>query len=203
MLDIFKRLAGASRPATSTELREALRAIDEATLSAAVKTAADARDEALLAGDEKRLEKNEAALSIARRDLDRGRAAREALTTRLSETEQRERREEIEAERADIEAFANSVAADLKRIYPRASKEIIDALERLEEAEKRVKKFNEKAVHNDDYGPFIDAVDPRAFPMPNTIIWRGVAARTSLQPCKGSPGWGEARVILETCGVRF
>ena len=202
MLEILKKLAGASRPATATELKEALSAIDEAALNATLEAATASRDEALLSGDEKRLERAEATLAMARRDLDRGRAATEVLTTRIAETEQREAKEAIETERAEIEKLANSVAAELRRVYPRASREIIDLLERLMEAEERVKKFNEKAVQS-GHGLYIEAVDPRAFPMPSSIIWHGVAAHTSLQPCKGSPGWGEARVSLECAGVKF
>ncbi|AHB50068.1 hypothetical protein W911_06900 [Hyphomicrobium nitrativorans NL23] len=202
MIEIFKKLAGASRPATAAELQDALASIDEAALATALEAATSSRDEALLSGDEKRLERAEATLAMAHRDLDRGRAATEALTTKIAEAEKRETELAIETERAAIEKLANSVAADLKRVYPRASREIIDLIERLMEAEERVKKFNEKAVQG-GYGLYIEEVDPRAFPMPSGIIWHGVAACTSLQPCKGSPGWGAARVSLECAGVKF
>lgn len=152
MFDTLKKLATGSRPATSTELRDALAGIGDAEFALAVDNAEAARSDALISGDEKIVEKTETALATARRDLDRARAAKEALAAKIVEAERREAADAIEAERSEIEALANAVAKDLAKIYPRASREISSVLERLVEAERRVASFNSR-IANQDLSP--------------------------------------------------
>lgn len=207
MLEILKKLAGTSRPATSSELREALASIDEAALSAAVQTAQEECTKALLAGEEKRLERAEAALATARRDLDRGRAATETLTTKIAETEAAEAKAALDAERAELDKLATSTASDLRLIYERASAEIIAVLDRVEDVEAKIKGFNDRIYRRAlDRGssrieePHMKDVESRAFPIHHGIL--SALRLTSLRPLGRAPGYGDGREVFRVSGEK-
>lgn len=212
MLEIFKKLAGTSRPATASELREALASIDEAALGAAVQTAEDARTKALLAGDENTLERAEATLATARRDLDRGRAATETLTSKIAETEAAEAKAALDAERAELDKLATATAADLRSIYERASAEIVNILDRVQDVEARIKRFNDRIYQRElERGwsridepqidePHVKDVESRAFPTHYGIL--SALRLTSLRPLGRSPGYGDGREVFRVSGEK-
>lgn len=197
MIEIFKKLAGAARPATSAELTDALALIDEGALTAAFESAKSARSDALLSGDEKKLERAEIDLSKACRDLDRGRAGIEALTAKIAEAEERETREAIEAERAELEELASSTASDFRRTYEKAAAEIVAALGRLGAAEERISDFNRRAVHS-DMGAFLEGVEERAYPTHHGVL--SALRLTSLRPVGRAPGYGDGQTVFEITG---
>lgn len=204
MLEIFRRLAGASRAPTSAELREALAAVDEAALSAAVKMAEAECSSALLAGDEKRLERSEAVLATARRDRDRGRAATETLTAKIAETEAAEAKAALDAERAELDKLATSTASDLRAIYERASAEIIAVLDRVEDVDRRISSFNSRLIRlpyeqkMQENEPYIKDVESRAYRTDHGIL--SAIKLTSLRPLGSSPGYGDGREIRRIHG---
>jgi len=180
-------------------MREALAAIDEAALVAEVKSADAEFKRSLLVGDEKSLAKAETALANARRDLDRGRAAIEALTTKAAEAEVAEAAAALDRERNDLDREADAVAAELRKVYPLAARQIIAVLEKLLAAEEKVSAFNRRMS---DAGLPIKPVENRAFPMPSNVYAPVLSVlRTSLQPCGGQEGWGEARIVSDMNGV--
>lgn len=207
MLEIFKKLAGTSRPATASELREALASIDEAALGAAVQTAEDARTKALLAGDEKPLERAEAALATARRDLDRGRAATETLTSKIAEAEAAEAKAALDAERNELDKIATSTASDLRIIYERASAEIIDVLDRVKDVDRRIERFNDRIRQRaiEQYPrlldePHVENVESRAYRTDFGIL--SAFRLTSLRPLGRAPGYGDGRLVFEVNGAK-
>jgi len=193
MLELFKKIAAGPTPPTSAQLKEALSEIDEAALAAAAKAAESDVREALLAGNERGLEKAEAALVAARRNLDRGRFARDELEKRIVETEAAEARAAFEAERAEVEAEAAAVAAELKKVYPTASRQIVAVLEKLAVVEERIAKTNARLAEN-GFSP-VPSAEERAIPTPpgNLQGIFSVLRTTELRPCLGSPGWGDIR----------
>jgi len=199
MLDILRKISGGSRPATASQLRGALAEIDEAAVVAAVETAEAEYREALLSADEKRLAKAETVLAHARRDLDRCRAAIEALTMKATEADVAEAAATLDKERSDLDREADVVAAELKKTYPTAARQIISVLERLIAAEEKVNAFNQRMVRRQ--APTIKSVEERAFPLPSSVYAPLFSVlHTSLQPCGGQEGWGSAKDASELNG---
>ena len=204
MLEIFRRLAGASRAPTSAELREALTSIDEAALGAALQAAEAECTKALLSGDEKTLERAEATLATARRDLDRGRAATETLTAKIAETEAAEAKAALDAERTELDKLATATASDLRVIYERASAEIIDVLDRVEDVDRRIASFNSRLIRlpyeqkMQENEPCIKDVESRAYRTDYGIL--SAIKLTSLRPLGRSPGYGDGREIRRIHG---
>lgn len=201
MLEVLRKIAGAARPATAVDYREALAGIDGPALVASVAAADEAYKAALLAGDMKLIEKAESTLTSARRDFDRCRAAVEALTAKVAEAEAAEAAAVLAAERAEIEREADAVAAELRKVYPSAAKQIIRILEKLAAAEDRVSAFNVREVAAGR--AHIVGVEERAFSYPPHVYAGAFTVlRTSLQPCGGQEGWGSARLESEFHGVQ-
>lgn len=202
MLEIFRKLSGTKTP-TAADLREALAQIDEVALDAAVTAAEVDRKEKLLSGDDRAVDAAEARLATARRDRDRACAAKEELEARIVEADAAEARAELDAERAAVNAEAEAVARDLKKIYPRAANEIVDVLERLAEAEKKVRAVNQKLIDagrvSDGHDDRLDGVENRVFG--HQIDASSVRRWTTLRPCFGSPGYGEAVPYMATFNI--
>lgn len=195
MLEVLRKIAGGG------QYREALAAIDKAALVASVAVADKEYKEALIAADGERIEKAETALASARRELDRCCAAIEALTAKAAEAEAAEAAAVLAAERADMEREADAVAAELRKTYPAAAKQIIRVLEKLAAAEDRVGKFNAREVAAGRAA--IVSVEERAFSYPLHVYAPAFTVlRTSLQPCGGQEGWGHARLESEFHGVQ-
>ena len=206
MLEILRKISGGSRPATAAQLREALAEIDKAALAADVAAAEVEFKEAVLSGDEKRLDKAEASLADARRDLERGQAAVEALTEKIVETDKAEADAALKAEHDEIDNLAETVARDLARIYPKASSEIIAILERLDEVERRIDDFNRRMLSSDaPVYPQMKRAEERVFPTPSGNLQgiTSVLRLTELRPVRGTPGWGQSRVLFETLGGKL
>ncbi|KWT65531.1 hypothetical protein APY04_2769 [Hyphomicrobium sulfonivorans] len=200
MLEVLRKIAGSSRPATAAQLRDALSQIDEAALVARVAAAEVDYKEALLSADERRIEHAETLLEGARRELARARTAKEVLAERAAEADAAEAAVAQAAERAEIEAEADAVAAELRKAYPAAARQIIRVLEKLQAAEERV------AIYNDRKRPAGEAllatVEARAFSYPSQFYAPiFTVLRTSLQPCGGQGGWGAARRETKISGI--
>jgi chromosome segregation ATPase len=201
MLEVIRKIAGGSRPVTAAKYREALAAIDEAVPAARVAAAEKEYKEALIAADREQIEKAETALASARRELDRCRAAIEALTSKADEAEAAEAAAALAAKRAEMEREADAVAAELRKTYPAAAKQIIRVLEKLAAAEKRVSAFNAREIAAGRAA--IVSVEERAFSYPFHVYAPAFTVlRTSLQPCGGQEGWGNARLESEFHGVQ-
>lgn len=117
-------------------------------------------------------------LATARRDLNRCRAAIEALTEKLATAETAEAIDDCR----EVEREAEAVAAVLRKIYPAAARQIVRVLEKLAAAEARVSEFNAREIVAGRAS--IRSIEERAFPLPDRVYAGAFTVlRTSLQPC--------------------
>lgn len=192
LLDILRRPA-----TTAAELRTKLEALDQEAAEAAVAAAEAARREALLGGTDKDVDKAEAALTAAHRELDRLVAAREELAARIPAAEIAERDAALIAERAEIETEADAIKAEFKARWPSLVAEAVAMLERLQEIERRAERFGLRLASDEFRGQTLPV---HGFSHPITFRlglhdgeWHqhaGILKNTRLLPVPGgSLGW--------------
>ncbi len=177
---------------TAGTLKAALTEIDLPRLEDNLNAANAERQRLLLDGDDAAILAAERKIEAARIALDRGRAATEEISLRIAQAERDEAEAVFQAERAAIDAKANEAAALLVKVYPRASAEIIAALDALAEAEAAVGQFNSRCSREDRHEDRLDPVENRAW---KETDWRrqgqyGVHASTSLRPTASTAGYG-------------
>jgi hypothetical protein len=90
---------------------------------------------------------------------------------------------------------ADDAAKNLAKVYPEASKVIIQALELLMQAQAEVDNFNSRCIARERTDDRIEDVENRAW---GETDWRrypqyGVIANTSLRPTPTTPGFGSGR----------
>lgn len=193
ILDILRRPA-----TTAADLRAKLDALDLGAAEAAVAKAEAARRDGLLNGaDDKALDRLEAAVTAARRDVDRCAAAREEIERRIPALELAERDAELIAERAAIEAEADAVKAAFDARWPKIVAEAVAMLERLDAVERRAQRFHSR-VHDLAFSGSPPPVQGFGFPIEARLglhsgEWHhgaGVRRNTVLLPIpNGSKGW--------------
>lgn len=195
MLDTIKKIIVGGDPQTSATLKTVLAKIDLAKLQADLEAARSERARLLLEGTDADIQTAEQKIDAARIALDRGRAATEEITARIAKAEQIEAEEAFQAERAAVEKKADDAAKNLAKVYPEASKVIIQALEVLMQAQAEVDNFNSRCIARERTDDRIEDVENRAW---GETDWRrypqyGVIANTSLRPTPTTPGFGSGR----------
>lgn len=187
------------RPAaTAADLKAKLEALDLEAAEAAVAAAEAARRDGLLNGaSDKELDRLEAALTSARRDVDRCAAAREELERRIPEIELAERDAALIAERAAIEAEADAVKAEFDAHWPGIVAKAVTMLERLDRVERRAERFN-SLTHDLAFSGSPPPVYGFSYPIEASLglhsgDWMhgsGIKRNTILLPIPGgSKGW--------------
>jgi hypothetical protein len=195
MLDTIKRIIVGGDPQTSETLKAVLAKIDLAKLQADLDAARSERARLLLEGPDADIQTAEQKIDAARIALDRGRAASEEIIARIGKAEQIEAEEAFQAERTAVEKKADDAARNLAKVYPEASKVIIQALELLMQAQAEVDNFNSRCIARERTDDRIEDVENRAW---GETDWRrypqyGVIANTSLRPTPTTPGFGSGR----------
>ncbi|TMV03144.1 hypothetical protein [Brucella haematophila] len=195
MLDTIKKIIKGGDAQTSETLKAALAKIDLAKLQSDLDAARGERARLLLEGTDADIQTAEQKIDAARIALDRGRAASEEITARIGKAEQNEAEDAFQAERAAVEKKADDAAKNLAKVYPEASKVIIQALELLMQAQAEVDNFNSRCIARERADDRIDDVENRAW---GETDWRrypqyGVIANTSLRPTPTTPGFGSGR----------
>lgn len=143
LLDVLRRPA-----TTAADLKAKLDALNLGAAEAAVAAAEADRRAGLLNGStDKELDRLEAALTAARRDVDRCAAAREEIERRLPALELAERDAELIAERAAIEAEADAVKGEFDKHWPGLIAKAVAMLDRLDSVERRAQWFHSR-VHD-------------------------------------------------------
>lgn len=193
MLDRIRKLIRADSAGKAAAFRAALSELDADAASAAVADAEAARRAALLESGDAEVVKAEERVAAAKRDRDRIMAAREELERRLAEAELREQEEAWAQERQAAEASADAAAAELARVYPKAAKQIVTALQQVSEAQSRVDAYNAKLIRAKRAEPFVKDVEPRAWK--EVENWRqganySAVMLTSLRWSDDQPGYG-------------
>ncbi|MFK0641739.1 hypothetical protein NO134_12560 [Ochrobactrum sp. BD22] len=195
MLDTIKKIIKGGDAQTSETLKAVLVKIDLAKLQSDLDAARSERARLLLEGTDADIQTAEQKIDAARIALDRGRAASEEITARIGKAEQIEAEEAFQAERTAVEKKADDAAKNLAKVYPEASKVIIQALELLMQAQAEVDNFNSRCIARERTDDRIEDVENRAW---GETDWRrypqyGVIANTSLRPTPTTPGFGSGR----------
>lgn len=195
MLDTIKKIIKGGDAQTSETLKAVLAKIDLAKLQSDLDAARSERARLLLEGTDADIQTAEQKIDAARIALDRGRAASEEITARIGKAEQIEAEEAFQAERTAVEKKADDAAKNLAKVYPEASKVIIQALELLMQAQAEVDNFNSRCIAHERTDDRIEDVENRAW---GETDWRrypqyGVIANTSLRPTPTTPGFGSGR----------
>jgi chromosome segregation ATPase len=193
LLDVLRRPA-----TTAADLKAKLDALDLGAAEAAVAKAEEARREGLLSGaSDKELDRLEAALTSARRDVDRCAAARQEIERRLPELQLAERDAALIAERAAIEAEADAVKAEFDARWPKIVAEAVAMLDRLDLVERRAERFHSR-VHDLAFSGSPAPVQGFGYPIEARLglhsgDWHhgaGIRRNTVLLPIpNGSKGW--------------
>jgi hypothetical protein len=188
ILDLIRKPA-----TTSAEMKEKLarlRAEDPAPRGADLELE---RRRLLFEGDDKAVDKIEAAIALNLRDAERYDTALTELETRIAAAEIAENAAALTAERDAVEAEAQSVAKLLATEYPKAANIIVSLLTRLIKAEQAVIDVNAKLVSAGREGERLAEVEWRVLDYPRGQygegfrLWNCTRLRGDLGDV--APGW--------------
>lgn len=195
ILDIFRKPAK-----TADDLRKKLAQISAQlpALETVLKAVEAERSDALLRLGDKEIERIEGRVALARRDLDRARAASETVERQLAEAEEREKVERLNDIRREAETLAKETAAGLRSVYLEAGARLVEALEAAARVDERIAEAN---WHLKEAGitDRIETVNELTKLKSGVGLVLSLFDATSLAPLN-SRGWGAARQQAQRIG---